>query len=206
MKKIVLVATLISILLMSGCSSKNTKIEGSIDNMNYKETEEITNYVKIEMKNSGDIMLLELYPDIAPITVKNFQKLVSEKFYDGLIFHRIIKGFMIQGGDPEGTGFGGSTETIKGEFRLNGMDNNLKHERGVISMARGNDRDSASSQFFIVHETSPHLDGSYAAFGKMIAGFDTLDKLASVKTDGNDKPLNDQVIYSIRFVHIERKE
>ena len=113
---------------------------------------------------------------------------------------------MIQGGDPEGTGFGGSTETIKGEFRLNGMDNNLKHERGVISMARGNDRDSASSQFFIVHETSPHLDGSYAAFGKMIAGFDTLDKLASVKTDGNDKPLNDQVIYSIRFVHIERKE
>lgn len=206
MKKIVLVATLISILLMSGCSSKNPKIEGSIDNMNYKETEEITNYVKIEMKNSGDIMLLELYPDIAPITVKNFQKLVSEKFYDGLIFHRIIKGFMIQGGDPEGTGFGGSTETIKGEFRLNGMDNNLKHERGVISMARGNDRDSASSQFFIVHETSPHLDGSYAAFGKMIAGFDTLDKLASVKTDGNDKPLNDQVIYSIRFVHIERKE
>ena len=206
MKKIVLVATLISILLMSGCSSKKPKIEGSIDNMNYKETEEITNYVKIEMKNSGDIMLLELYPDIAPITVKNFQKLVSEKFYDGLIFHRIIKGFMIQGGDPEGTGFGGSTETIKGEFRLNGMDNNLKHERGVISMARGNDRDSASSQFFIVHETSPHLDGSYAAFGKMIAGFDTLDKLASVKTDGNDKPLNDQVIYSIRFVHIERKE
>ncbi|MCI8467135.1 MAG: peptidylprolyl isomerase [Bacilli bacterium] len=172
--------------------------------MNYKETEEITNYIKIEMQTTGDIMLLELYPDIAPITVKNFQKLVSEKFYDGLVFHRIIKDFMIQGGDPLGNGSGGSEETIKGEFRLNGVENNLKHERGVISMARSNDRDSASSQFFIVHADSPHLDGSYASFGRIIAGLDTLDKLANTKTNG-ETPITKPVIYSIRFVTVDKQ-
>lgn len=203
-KNLIIFLTLTVVLLLSGCGSKNPQIEGKIDNMNYKETDEITNYVKIEMKNTGDIMLLELYPDIAPLTVANFQKLVSEKFYDGLIFHRIIKDFMIQGGDPNGDGTGGSDETIKGEFRLNGVENNLKHERGVISMARSQDRDSASSQFFIVHQESPHLDGSYAAFGKMLAGFETLDSIATTKTDAQDKPINNQEIYSIRFVTIDK--
>jgi peptidyl-prolyl cis-trans isomerase B (cyclophilin B) len=203
-QKLIIILTLTIVLLIGGCGSKNPQTEGKIDNMSYKETEEITNYVKIEMKKTGDIMLLELYPDIAPITVANFQKLVQEKFYDGLIFHRIIKDFMIQGGDPEGTGLGGSSEKIKGEFRLNGVENNLKHERGVISMARSNDRDSASSQFFIVHQDASHLDGSYAAFGKMLAGFETLDKLANVKTDNQDKPIQNQEIYSIRFVIIDK--
>ncbi len=203
-KKLVIFFTLITVLLMGGCGSKNPQIEGKIENMNYKETEEITNYIKIEMQTTGDIMLLELYPDIAPITVKNFQKLVSEKFYDGLVFHRIIKDFMIQGGDPLGNGSGGSEETIKGEFRLNGVENNLKHERGVISMARSNDRDSASSQFFIVHADSPHLDGSYASFGRIIAGLDTLDKLANIKTNG-ETPITKPVIYSIRFVTVDKQ-
>lgn len=203
-KKLVIFFTLITVLLMGGCGSKNPQIEGKIENMNYKETEEITNYIKIEMQTTGDIMLLELYPDIAPITVKNFQKLVSEKFYDGLVFHRIIKDFMIQGGDPLGNGSGGSEETIKGEFRLNGVENNLKHERGVISMARSNDRDSASSQFFIVHADSPHLDGSYASFGRVIAGLDTLDKLANTKTNG-ETPITKPVIYSIRFVTVDKQ-
>ena len=203
-QKLIIILTLTIVLLIGGCGSKNPQTEGKIDNMSYKETEEITNYVKIEMKKTGDIMLLELYPDIAPITVANFQKLVQEKFYDGLIFHRIIKDFMIQGGDPEGPGLGGSSEKIKGEFRLNGVENNLKHERGVISMARSNDRDSASSQFFIVHQDASHLDGSYAAFGKMLAGFETLDKLANVKTDNQDKPIQNQEIYSIRFVIIDK--
>ena len=203
-KKLVIFFTLITLLLMGGCGSKNQQIEGKIENMNYKETEEITNYIKIEMQTTGDIMLLELYPDIAPITVKNFQKLVSEKFYDGLVFHRIIKDFMIQGGDPLGNGSGGSEETIKGEFRLNGVENNLKHERGVISMARSNDRDSASSQFFIVHADSPHLDGSYASFGRIIAGLDTLDKLANTKTNG-ETPITKPVIYSIRFVTVDKQ-
>lgn len=204
-KRLIIMFSLLTILFIGGCGSKNPQTEGKIDNISYKETDEITNYVKIEMKNTGDIMLLELYPDIAPITVANFQKLVSEKFYDGLTFQRIIKGFMIQGGDPNGDGSGGSEEKIKGEFRLNGIDNNLAHERGVISMARGNDRDSASSQFFIVHETSPHLDGSYAAFGRMLTGFDTLDKIANVKTDDKDRPTTSQIIYSIRFITIEKE-
>ena len=203
-KKLVIFFTLITVLLMGGCGSKNPQIEGKIENMNYKETEEITNYIKIEMQTTGDIMLSELYPDIAPITVKNFQKLVSEKFYDGLVFHRIIKDFMIQGGDPLGNGSGGSEETIKGEFCLNGVENNLKHERGVISMARSNDRDSASSQFFIVHADSPHLDGSYASFGRIIAGLDTLDKLANTKTNG-ETPITKPVIYSIRFVTVDKQ-
>ena len=125
--------------------------------------------VTIEMEN-GKKIKIELYPDKAPITAANFEKLAREGFYDGLIFHRVIKGFMIQGGDPEGTGMGGSKESIKGEFRANGFDNPIKHERGVISMARTQDPDSASSQFFIVHSDSPHLDGQYAAFGRVVEG------------------------------------
>ncbi len=136
--------------------------------------------VTIEMEN-GKKIKLELYPEVAPITVANFEKLVKEGFYDGLIFHRIIKGFMIQGGDPEGTGMGGSKENIKGEFRANGVANNLKHERGVISMARSSDPNSASSQFFIMHADAPHLDGQYAAFGKVVEGIEVVDEIASVE-------------------------
>ena len=207
LKKILIVCSLIGILLLGGCGKKQEPhTEGEIDNMSYKETEEKTNYVKIEMK-TGDIMILELDEKTAPITVANFQKLVSEKFYDNLVFHRIIKGFMIQGGDPEGTGMGGSKDTIKGEFKSNGIENNLSHERGVISMARSSLKDSASSQLFICHDDVPSLDGDYAAFGKLIAGFDTLDKLAdtSVGSDG-ETPVKKPEMLSIRFVNIERKD
>lgn len=136
--------------------------------------------VTIEMEN-GKKIKLELYPEVAPITVANFEKLVREGFYDGLTFHRIIKGFMIQGGDPEGTGMGGSKDNIKGEFKANGVANNLKHERGVISMARSSDPDSASSQFFIMHADAPHLDGQYAAFGRVVEGIEVVDEIASVE-------------------------
>jgi len=155
--------------------------------------------IEIEMQNGG-VMKLELYPDIAPITVANFVKLAEEGFYDGLIFHRVIPGFMIQGGDPEGTGYGGSDENIKGEFALNGVNNTLKHERGVISMARSQKYDSASSQFFIMHADAAYLDGSYAAFGKVIEGIEVVDEIASVATNMNDKPMQDQVIKTIRVV------
>lgn len=144
--------------------------------------------IKIEM-DDGSIIRAELYPEIAPITVENFLKLVNEGFYDGLIFHRVIPGFMIQGGDPTGTGMGGPGWTIKGEFNTNGVKNDLKHERGVLSMARAMDPDSAGSQFFIMHEDAPHLDGQYAAFGKVIEGIDTVDYIAKVRTDFRDKPL-----------------
>ena len=155
--------------------------------------------VQIEMENGG-IIKLELYPEHAPITVANFVKLANEGFYDGLIFHRVIKNFMIQGGDPEGTGMGGSPDTIKGEFSANGVNNPIKHERGVISMARTNRPNSASSQFFICHKAAPHLDGSYAAFGKVIEGMDVVDEIASVATDYNDRPRFDMVIKSIRVI------
>ena len=141
---------------------------------------------------SGKTMTIELYPEKAPITVDNFVKLVKEGFYDGLIFHRVIPGFMIQGGDPEGTGMGGPGHTIKGEFRANGVNNDLKHTRGVISMARTMAPNSAGSQFFIMHADAPHLDGQYAAFGKMTDGFDALDEIASVRTNAMDKPLDEQ--------------
>lgn len=155
--------------------------------------------VLLEVKDFGNI-LLELFPSTAPITVDNFLKLVDEKFYDGLIFHRIIEGFMIQGGDPTGTGCGGSKDTIKGEFKTNRVDNNLNHTKGVISMARTMMPNSASSQFFIMHEDAPHLDGGYAAFGATIEGLDVIDKIATVKTDYSDKPLEDVVILSARRV------
>ena len=143
--------------------------------------------VVIEMENGGKIEIM-LYPEVAPITVKNFEKLVSEGFYDGLIFHRVIPGFMIQGGDPLGNGMGGAKEKIKGEFRANGVANDLKHERGVISMARAYDPNSASSQFFIMHKDAPHLDGQYAAFGKVVSGMEVVDEIASIPTDYNDRP------------------
>ena len=143
--------------------------------------------IVIEMENSKKIEL-ELFPDHAPITVKNFEKLVNEGFYDGLTFHRVIKGFMIQGGDPLGNGMGGSDDKIKGEFRANGVNNPIKHTRGVISMARSMNPNSASSQFFIMHEDAPHLDGQYAAFGRVISGMDVVDEIASYPTDFSDRP------------------
>ncbi|MDO4520438.1 MAG: peptidylprolyl isomerase [Erysipelotrichaceae bacterium] len=149
--------------------------------------------VIIEMDN-GSVMKIELDPKAAPATVANFKKLVKEGFYDGLIFHRVIKGFMIQGGDPTGTGMGGSKQTIKGEFAANGFNNPLKHTRGVISMARSQNPDSASSQFFIMHKDAPHLDGSYAAFGKVVEGIEAVDEIASVRTNFRDKPLHDVVM------------
>ena len=198
MKKIFSVI-LIVCLLMCGCSKDTSK--GIIEKISYEETNEITNYVKLE--TTKGIILAELYPDVAPITVENFQNLVNEKFYDGLIFHRVIKDFIIQGGDPEGTGLGGSSKTIKGEFKNNGVNNDLSHTRGVISMARNSiSMDSASSQFFIVQKDSTYLDGDYAAFGKVIAGMDVVDKIASVNVDSNDKPTSMQKIKSIRFIKI----
>ncbi len=157
--------------------------------------------VVIEMEN-GDVMKIELYPQTAPITVANFTKLVKEGFYDGLIFHRVIPGFMIQGGDPTGTGMGGSKENIKGEFAANGVNNPLKHTRGVISMARATNPDSASSQFFIMHRDAPHLDGSYAAFGKVVEGIEAVDRIAMVRTDRRDKPVEKQVM---KRVYIEEE-
>ncbi len=143
--------------------------------------------VVIEMENGGKIEL-ELYPEAAPNTVENFTKLVSEGFYDGLMFHRVIPGFMIQGGDPLGNGMGGADKNIIGEFRANGHPNPIKHTRGVISMARAFDPNSASSQFFIMHADAPHLDGQYAAFGKVVSGIEVVDEIASIPTDYSDRP------------------
>jgi peptidyl-prolyl cis-trans isomerase B (cyclophilin B) len=156
-------------------------------------------YAELEMENGGKIKL-ELYHNIAPITVENFVKLANENFYDGLIFHRVIAGFMIQGGDPNGIGTGGPGYSIKGEFAVNGVKNNISHERGVISMARSMSYNSAGSQFFICHADSTFLDGQYAAFGKTIEGIEVVDQIASVRTNFNDKPLEDQVIKTIRII------
>ncbi len=158
--------------------------------------------VTVTMKD-GSIMKGELYPEIAPITVENFIKLANDGFYDGLIFHRVIRGFMIQGGDPEGTGMGGPGYSIKGEFAQNGVKNDLKHTAGVLSMARSMDPDSAGSQFFIMHKDAPHLDGAYAAFGKITEGLDVVDKIATVRTDYSDRPVEPQVMESIRVEVVE---
>ncbi len=152
--------------------------------------------ITFEMEN-GDVMKAELYPEIAPTTVENFVSLVQKGFYDGLIFHRVIRGFMIQGGCPEGTGMGGPGYQIKGEFSQNGFPNALKHTPGVLSMARAMHPDSAGSQFFIMHETSPHLDGAYAGFGKIIEGMDVVNKIAETATDFRDRPLETQVMKKV---------
>ena len=154
--------------------------------------------VRITM-DSGKTIRLELYPKIAPVTVENFLDLVKKGFYNGLTFHRIIPGFMIQGGDPSGNGTGGPGYKIKGEFRSNGVKNDLKHERGVISMARAFDPNSAGSQFFIMHEDAPHLDGEYAAFGKVIEGLDTVDEIASVETGFQDAPVNKVIMEKVEI-------
>ena len=187
-KILFITAALALCLCMFGCKKE--------DSGNYGETV----MVEITMENGG-VIKLELYPEAAPITVENFTKLADEGFYDGLIFHRIIKGFMIQGGDPTGTGYGDpSQKTIKGEFLVNGVKNNISHVRGVISMARSRSYDSASSQFFIVHEDSTFLDGEYAAFGRVTEGMDVVDEIASISTGANDRPVIAPVIKTIRTV------
>ncbi len=200
-KRLAASVLLIIICLAAFCScsgdeaSENTsKGETTVDNSKLNDTV----YAEITMENGG-VIKLELYHNIAPITVENFVKLADSNFYDGLIFHRVISGFMIQGGDPKGNGTGGSGTNIKGEFSANGVANNLSHKRGVISMARAMAPDSASSQFFICHADSVFLDGNYAAFGKVTEGMDIVDAIASVATDSNDKPLQEQKIKSIRI-------
>ncbi|MBQ7316841.1 MAG: peptidylprolyl isomerase [Clostridia bacterium] len=169
----------------------------------FTETKETTEYVKMSVKDHGDIVI-RLRPDVAPETVKNFQELVAKGFYDGLSFHRIMKGFMIQGGDPKGDGTGDAGKDIKGEFTANGFTNNLKHVRGVISMARGNEPDSASCQFFICDAASEHLDNNYASFGYVMAGMETVDSIASVEVQSNGRemsdPVKDVIIEKIVFV------
>ncbi|MDD6255712.1 MAG: peptidylprolyl isomerase [Eubacteriales bacterium] len=159
----------------------------------------------IEMQDGG-VMTGELYPDIAPITVENFEKLANDGFYDGLIFHRVIPGFMIQGGDPKGTGMGGSNKKIHGEFMANGTPNPIKHVRGVISMARAMDKNSASSQFFIMVADAPHLDGQYAAFGRVTDGMEVADAIVDAGQDYHDRPIKDQVMKSIRVEDVEDAE
>ena len=196
-------ALLMLALPLLSCGEKDDVIEGPFA---FSEAE--TDYVRLKVvtktnrktESVGEI-IVKLEPDVAPITVANFKKLVGEGFYDGLIFHRVINNFMIQGGDPEGTGMGGSDENIKGEFSANGVENNISHVRGVISMARnGYDMDSASSQFFIVHKDSTYLDGDYAAFGVVVYGIETVDAVAKVSTNAKDKPYVPVVIESARFV------
>ena len=205
--KNILIRTLAVLLTLScvlGCLALTGCSEELDTNSDYEMTEEETNYVKLVVKGHGDIVV-ELRPDVAPETVANFKKLVGEGFYDGLTFHRIIKGFMIQGGDPSGDGTGGSKDKITGEFASNGITNNLSHTRGVISMARrGDDNNSASSQFFICDSSTyvTSLDGYYAAFGYVIEGMETVDSIASVKvTASNNKPLEDVVIKKAYFVN-----
>ena len=204
---------ILALFLVAGCGKKkgneeNKMVEeikeGTIEGYHFKQVDEPTDRVKIQMAN-GDIILVVLSNKDTPITIAHFKKLVSEKFYDGIIFHRIIADFMIQAGDPTGTGYHGSDEKIKGEFSANGVKNDLSHTAGVISMARGgNDMNSASSQFFIMASNThtAALDGNYAAFGRVFAGMNVVEKLSTVETDNNDKPLQEQKIQSIRFIEI----
>jgi len=190
-----LIALIMTLVLVGGCLMALSSCGKNDGEVNTKDPV----HVEIVMEDGG-VIKLELYPHNAPITVENFVNLVNKGFYDGLIFHRVMEGFMIQGGDPEGTGFGGSDKMIKGEFASNGVKNNLLHTRGVISMARSNANDSARSQFFICHQDAPHLDGDYAAFGKVTEGMDVVDRIAAVETNSKNKPLVDVVIKTIRVV------
>lgn len=203
-----LLAASIMTLALVGCSTKSKDDEtqtppkdetATVDYLS-KETEKKSSdknpVATIEMEDGG-VIKVELYPEIAPNTVRNFISLANEKFYDGLIFHRVIKGFMIQGGDPLGNGTGGPDYSIYGEFSNNKFENDLSHQRGVISMARSRDMNSAGSQFFIMHEDNPGLDGDYAAFGKVIEGMEVVDDIAATDTNSNDKPATDMKIKSI---------
>ncbi len=231
MKKIIII--FIIILLITSCQKKEenkmseplkqdltiiaknddgTIKEGTLEGYTFTETSKETDRIKIEM-DDGRIILAVLSNKDTPITIANFKKLVSEKFYDGLIFHRVIADFMIQTGDPTGTGMGGSEEEIKGEFEINGVENNLSHTKGVLSMARrsgspetAETMNSASSQFFIVQADSTYLDGQYASFGRVFAGLDAVDDIASVSTDSNDKPTTEQKIKTIRFIEINKED
>ena len=195
MKKLIVftLALVVVANLLASCKKKPVQFDdidfSAVSADSFQVTDEETDYVLLDVADYGQI-LIRLYPDVAPETVKNFKKLVSEKFYDGLTFHRVIKNFMIQGGDPNGDGTGGSPDTIKGEFSKNGVENNLKHLRGVVSMARrSNDMNSASSQFFIcLDDSCKALDGYYAAFGRVVDGMDVVDRIASVPTDSGDYP------------------
>ena len=185
------------IFTLTGCGTQGENVTNESEKTsNYASSVTEKPIVTITMENDEKI-LLELDPSVAPNTVANFVSLVEKGFYDGVIFHRVIPDFMIQGGDPEGNGTGGADYTIKGEFSENGFENNLKHDRGVISMARSNDPNSASSQFFIMVKEAPHLDGKYAAFGKVIEGMEVVDDIVSVERDGSDKPLKDQTMKSV---------
>lgn len=199
-KLLFLLFTIIFITMMAGCGNQSenqsTKNEVTEEVSNYSSNVKENPIVTITMENDEKI-LIELYPEIAPNTVANFISLIEDGFYDGLIFHRVIPGFMIQGGDPNGTGTGGPGYSIEGEFSSNGFENNLAHEKGVISMARTMDPNSAGSQFFIMAENSPHLDGEYAAFGQVTEGLEVVDKIVSVERDNADKPLEDQVMKSV---------
>ena len=210
MKKIsILLVLILSLsLIFAGCSkdtsltSSDGDASGNISENTKYPFEVITSKDKIEadiILENGKKIELELYPDIAPVTVSNFIYLAKEKFYDGLIFHRVIEGFMIQGGCPNGTGTGGPNHRIKGEFASNGFENNLKHTRGVISMARSSAPDSAGSQFFIMHKEAPHLDGDYAAFGRVVNGMEAVDEIATATTDANDRPLEEIKIKTINI-------
>ena len=209
MKRIIcLTLALIMLALpLAACDKKAPAFEdidlSSIDSLdNVSVTDKETDYVLLTVENYGQI-LIRLFPDVAPETVANFKKLVSEDFYDGLIFHRVIKNFMIQGGDPDGNGTGGSPDKIKGEFTNNGFENNLKHIRGVVSMARrGDDMNSASSQFFICQKEYAYGDGDYASFGYVVYGMDVVDKIASVRTNANDKPYVRVTMTSIEFAEV----
>lgn len=172
--------------------------QGVIKNKNQEKSEAMIKnpVVTIQMADGG-LIKIELYPEIAPNTVNNFISLSKSGFYDGVIFHRVIEGFMIQGGDPLGTGVGGPGYSIKGEFRANGFENELKHSRGVLSMARSNNPDSAGSQFFIMHQDAAHLDGQYAAFGKVISGIEVVDQIATTKTDSQDRPIEEKKISQV---------
>lgn len=198
-----LMGTILLVMMVTGCGtqSKDEATDSNSKSSSEQDKEKTqpkgdNPIVTITMENEDQIQV-ELYPDVAPNTVANFISLAKEGYYDGLIFHRVIPGFMIQGGDPEGTGAGGPGYGIKGEFSSNGFDNDLKHERGVISMARSTAPDSAGSQFFIVVEKSTHLDGEYAGFGKVIKGMDAVDKIVSVERDAGDKPLEEQKMKTV---------
>ena len=218
MKKIICILAALLLLCSSfvSCGEKEEEVDrvaptfeeidfSEVDISKVSESATATDYVIIKVRiNGGEErpIVIRLYPEVAPETVKNFKKLVSEKFYDGIIFHRVIEGFMIQGGDPDGDGMGGSKDTIKGEFNSNGFTNNLLHKRGVVSMARTNDPDSASSQFFIMHKDYPSLNGKYAAFGYVVWGMDVVDDIAEVRTNSSDRPVIDIVMTSVRFAKV----
>ena len=196
--KIIFSFVLITLIFtLTGCGTQGGNVTNESDKTsNYASSVTEKPIVTITMKNDEKI-LIELDPAVAPNTVANFVSLVEKGFYDGVIFHRVIPDFMIQGGDPEGNGTGGAEYTIKGEFSENGIENNLKHDRGVISMARSTDPNSASSQFFIMVNETPHLDGKYAAFGQVIEGIEVVDDIVSVERNGADKPLKDQTMKSV---------